>query len=90
MSQLENKLIDMRELYDDRMNEAAEKGMPRGCGGAAERSSEQEADEESPSVVIDPFFESQVRHTALIWSKIADSFTCICDFAHLPYKASEK
>ncbi|PAV58264.1 hypothetical protein WR25_02191 isoform H [Diploscapter pachys] len=59
MSQLENKLIDMRELYDDRMNEVAEKGMPRGCGSAIERS-EQEADEESPSVVIDPFFESQV------------------------------
>lgn len=86
MSQLENKLIDMRELYDDRMNEAAEKGMSRGCGGAAERSSEQEADEESPSVVIDPFFESQVRHTASIWRRIADPFTRIYKFAHLPYR----
>lgn len=62
MAQLENKLIDMREMYNDKLN-----GITRSLP-----SSEPCSPEASPArtlrddnLIIDPFFESQEHHSLI-------------------------
>ncbi|KAK6031429.1 kinesin motor domain protein [Ostertagia ostertagi] len=63
VAQLENKLIDMREMYNDKIN-----GVPRvpSCTSSPESSPSRSLPPSSPDeVMIDPFFESQEHHNLI-------------------------
>ncbi|KAJ1351488.1 hypothetical protein KIN20_007501 [Parelaphostrongylus tenuis] len=64
VAQLENKLIDMREMYNDKLN-----GVPRGlsCTSSPECSPSRSLPQSATldEVTIDPFFESQERHNLI-------------------------
>ncbi|VDO45464.1 unnamed protein product [Haemonchus placei] len=63
VAQLENKLIDMREMYNDKINGVAR--VPS-CASSPESSPSRSLPPPSPDeVMIDPFFESQEHHNLI-------------------------
>uniref|UniRef100_A0A914P0M3 FHA domain-containing protein n=1 Tax=Panagrolaimus davidi TaxID=227884 RepID=A0A914P0M3_9BILA len=77
VEQLENKLIDMREMYNDKINGNCNDQMgqstsstvasdsPTGINSASSGICEDEDDEDSEGSLIDTFFESQEKHSLI-------------------------
>lgn len=78
IEQLENKLIDMREMFTDKMNgNTGDKMMeqstsnsvisdsPTGASASSGICEDEEGDEDSDGSLIDTFFESQEKHSLI-------------------------